>query len=140
MPRIKQPADIPHGHKFCTACRTIHPIANFSPDRARKDGLRQCCKPCASRRVQASKARRRALSIVGRTATNPASVTPAQRAAHDAAFVAALTEVHRPLAVAREGKSRPRPPRAPRPAATSAGHPYPTAAAQKIWFDYCGNR
>lgn len=89
MPRIKQPADIPPGNKFCCACRNVKPVADFSPDKARKDGLRPCCKPCASRRVQISKAKRRFLAMAGKLATNPASVSPAQREAHNAAFVAA---------------------------------------------------
>ena len=89
MPRLKQPADIPPGHKFCIACKTIMPVANFSPEKTRKDGLRPYCKPCASRRVQVSKAKRRFLAMAGKLATNPARVSPAEREAHNAAFLAA---------------------------------------------------
>ncbi|MBU6166395.1 MAG: hypothetical protein KGQ52_09690 [Alphaproteobacteria bacterium] len=93
MPRYKQPADIPPGHKFCIACKAVLPVANFSPDKVRKDGLRPYRKPCASRRVQVSKARRRDLALVGKLATNPAVVTPAERDELDAAFASVSTGI-----------------------------------------------
>ncbi len=93
MPRYKQPADIPPGHKFCIACKSVQPVANFSPEKVRKDGLRPYCKPCASRRVQISKARRRHLALVGKLATNPAAVTPAERDELDSAFAAVWTGI-----------------------------------------------
>lgn len=93
MPRYKQPADISPGHKFCIACKAVLPVANFSPEKVRKDGLRPYCKPCASRRVQVSKARRRYLATVGKLATNPARVSPAEREALDAAFAAAWSSI-----------------------------------------------
>lgn len=100
MPRYKQPADIPPGSKFCIACKAVLPVASFSPEATRPDGLRPYCKPCASRRVQISKAKRRFLAMAGKLATRPASVSPAEREAHNAAFLAAWDGLQRRVTAA----------------------------------------
>lgn len=135
MPRVKHP-DVAPGLKWCPGCQTAHPVANFSRDRARRDGLNGRCKPCASRKVQASKAKRKAIGFIGRAATAPTRVSPAERAAHDATVADALTGLHAGLA---EAGAKPRP--KPRLATVRPpSHPYPTAAARKAWYSMCGNR
>lgn len=39
----------PTGKKKCKKCKTVHPLDNFYNDRGARDGLGDCCKPCAKK-------------------------------------------------------------------------------------------
>ncbi len=41
------PVPVPPGHKYCHACSTPHPVANFYRSRNQPDGLASQCRDCA---------------------------------------------------------------------------------------------
>ncbi len=46
---VRERVDIPDGHKFCPGCAAVKPLAEWSRNRAGKDGYHSYCKACKAR-------------------------------------------------------------------------------------------
>lgn len=145
MARLKISVPVPANFKFCHCCKLVLPLTDFNKDRQRPDGLRTYDRLCDTAKAKASQQRRRDLNAAGKRMTEPHRVTPAERDAVDAAFLAVMVETPEAHA-ARIGTAKAaKPAKAPR-ARKPRGYPpgccamFPTPADAAMWHKVCGNR
>lgn len=54
---VRQPVDVPDGHRFCPDCETAKPLTDFPRNRSGRAGYGSYCKPCHNARGRKSKQR-----------------------------------------------------------------------------------